>query len=166
MTTRLVLAVLVLALASCRSTAETAADAEPTPADFGHRFDDADPDGRQTMLLAPPDPSGDYFTYPAVVTDVTIRTGPTEPDGRRPVEVLLAGALPDACTFLHEIEEERMGNIIDVTFEIRRPKGVMCAQVVRPFRFYYTLDGPLPRGPYTLRVNGSVHPFEVLPERP
>jgi len=157
----LALAALLLGgLAACGG-AGGAVDAED-PAD---RLDEST-DGRRTLLITPPEIEGEHFTYPAVVTEVEVRYGPTEADGRRPVELLLRGALPDACTELHDVRQRRMERFITVEFEMRRPKGGICAQVVRPYRFYYALEEPLAPGPYTLRLNGSVHPFEVLPERP
>ena len=48
---------------------------------------------------------------------------------------------------------------------MRRPKGAVCTQVVRPYRFYYTLAEPLPPGDYTLKLNGGVNPFTVFPLR-
>jgi hypothetical protein len=81
------------------------------------------------------------------------------------VELLIRGALPDGCTALHHIGQERQGNLIDVTFEMRKPKGAVCTQVVRPYRFYYSFEEPLPPGDYTLTLNGEVKPFTVLPPR-
>jgi hypothetical protein len=153
---------LVAALvAGCRTTERTV---DPDTV-FGHRFEREDPEGRRVMETTPP-PDEEYFTYAAPITDLRIRTGPITPDASRPVELIIEGALPDACTNLHAISEERRGHLIDVRFQIRRPKGALCAQVIRPFRFYHAFAEPLPVGPYTLRVNGQVHPFEVFPEPP
>ena len=78
-----------------------------------------------------------------------------------PVEVLIKGALPDACAALDEAEQARVVNLIDVTLTMRRPRGALCAQVVRPFRFYLPLDGTFPPGSYTLKVNGAAYPFRI-----
>lgn len=135
--------------------------AEPG-ADFGSR-DDAD-EARETLLITPPDAAQEFFYYPAYASEVIVRPGPMEAD-RRPVELLIKGALPDACTELHAISQQTRGHLIEVVFETRRPKGGVCAQVVRPYRFYYTLDGPLAPGDYTLKLNDRVHPFTVPPPR-
>ncbi len=146
---------------ACGGSAETA---EPVDT-FGHRWDNRDDEGRETLLLAPVDSTMEFFTYPAVVMEVEHRAGGVGPGGRRPVELLLKGALPDACTTLHNVAQRQYGNTIEVTFDMRRPKGAVCARVVRPYRFYYVLENPLAPGPYTLKLNDAVHPFEVFPER-
>lgn len=148
------LVLFAVAFGACGGTSE--ATEEPA---FGVR---ADEEGRETLLVTPPDSTQEFFYYPAYFSDVEIRTGALEA-GRRPVELLIRGALPDGCTVLHHIGQERLGHLIDVTFEMRRPKGAVCTQVVRPYRFYYTLDEPLPPGDYTLTVNGEVKPFSVPP---
>ena len=48
---------------------------------------------------------------------------------------------------------------------MRQPRETVCAAVVRPFRYYLVLDGAYPAGSYTLTLNGSVTPFQVLPVR-
>ncbi len=127
---------------------------------FGSRT--GEDEGRETMLLAPADSAQEYFYYPAYFSEVEVRAGPAS-GGRRPVELFIKGALPDGCTALHDIRQERRAHLIEVTFEMRRPKGAVCAQVVRPYRFYYTLDEPLAPGDYTLTLNDTVHPFTVQP---
>jgi hypothetical protein len=153
------LAVLAVALGACGGSAEAVEDES-----FGARDGAGDGEERETLLITPPDSTEEFFYYPAYFSDVEVRTGPVT-GGRRPVELLIRGALPDGCTALHYIGQERRGNLIDVTFEMRKPKGAVCTQVVRPYRFYYTLDEPLPPGDYTLTVNGDVEPFTVLPPR-
>ena len=51
---------------------------------------------------------------------------------------------------------------------MRQPIDEVCAQVVRPFRFYLILEGGFVPGSYTLTLNGAAHPFrirEVTPRR-
>lgn len=150
-------AVLAVVLAACGGASEAVEDIP-----YGTRIPDRD--GRETLLITPPDAEEEFFYYPAFFSDIEVRTGPME-DGHRPVELLIRGALPDGCTELHHIEQERQGNLIDVTFEMRKPKGAVCTQVVRPYRFYYTFEQPLPPGDYTLTVNDTVEPFTVQPAR-
>lgn len=154
----LLLVIGCLALAAC---AGSNGASEPD-ADFGDRGGE-DP-SRETLLITPPSDDDEFFYYPAPTSEVVVRPGPIE-GGRRPVEFLIKGALPDACTELHDIRQEVRGHLIEVSFEIRRPKGAVCAQVVRPYRFYYTLEEPLAPGDYTLELNESVHPFTVQPPR-
>lgn len=144
-------------LGACGGSAEATED---NP--FGRRIDDGE--GRETLLITPPDSTQEFFYYPAIFEEVEVRTGGIDA-GRRPVELLVRGALPDGCTALHNIGQERVGNLIDVTFEMRRPKGAVCTQVVRPYRFYYTFPEPLSPGDYTLKLNDVVKPFTVFPSR-
>lgn len=146
------LSVLVVGLAGCAGSG----GATDPDRQFGQR---PDVEG-ETLLITPPDSTAEFFYYPAYASEVVIRSGVAE-RGRRPVELLIKGALPDACTELHDVRQEQRAHLIEVTFETRRPKGAVCAQVVRPFRFYYVLADPLTPGDYTLKLNGSVHPFTV-----
>lgn len=159
---RRVLTVGLLGLGALGLAACAGSGGASDPADeFGRRAE-AENDARETLLIAPPDSAQEFFVYPAFASEVVVRSGPPEA-GRRPVEVLIKGALPDACTELHDIAQETRGHLITMTFETRRPKGAVCAQVVRPYRFYYTLDEPLAPGDYTLKLNDGVHPFTVQP---
>lgn len=158
MTRHLAFALLVFGLAGCAGSS----GADVPDRQFGERPDEDE--ARETMLIVPPDSTSEFFYYPAYASEVVVRSGP-EAAGQRPVELLIKGALPDACTELHDIRQEQKGHIIDVTFETRRAKGAVCAQVVRPFRFYYVLADPLAPGDYTLRLNDSIKPFTVQPRR-
>lgn len=153
----LVFAVFAVGLAACGGSSEAT---EENP--FGQRIDDGEE--RETLLITPPVATEEFFYYPALYETIEVRAGAIE-GGRRPVELLIRGALPDGCTALHHIGQERIGNQIAVTFEMRRPKGAVCTQVVRPYRFYYTLEEPLAPGDYTLTMNGAVKPFTVFPAR-
>ena len=133
---------------------------------FGHRFEGASPDQRETTAITPPDTSRAYFYYPAVYDTIHIRPGPLNPDvaataQRVPVEVLVKGAFPDTCSELDEVEQERMGHLIDVTLRMRKPRGSVCAAVDRPYRFYLTLQGTYKPGAYTLTLNGTPRPFSI-----
>lgn len=149
--------VIAFGLAACAGSGGAADPAD----EFGQVVEGED---RETMLITPPDSAQEFFYYPAYASEVVVRSGPIEA-GRRPVEVLIKGALPDACTELHDIRQETRGHLIEMNFETRRPKGAVCAQVVRPFRFYYALDEPLAPGDYTLKLNDAVHPFTVQSPR-
>ena len=153
----LVLVCLAAAFAACGGSSEAT---EENP--FGRRTDDGE--ARETLLITPPDVTEEFFYYPALYETIEVRTGAMAA-GRRPIELLIRGALPDGCTALHHIGEERVGSHLAVTFEMRRPKGAVCTQVVRPYRFYYTLADPLAPGDYTLKLNGAVKPFTVFPLR-
>ena len=144
------------------------ADDLPPDEQFGHRYEES-PDARLTLSLTPPDTAQSYFYYPAVFDTVHVRPAPfaATPGAARqvPVEVLVKGALPDACTELHDVAQERLGHILHVTLRMRRPQGAVCASVVRPYRFYVMLEGRYEPGSYTLKLNEQAHPFEVrLPD--
>ena len=137
---------------------------------FGHRYDSEAPDGRRTIAIAPADSAVDYFYYPAPFDSVNVRPALFEAgipsEGQQvEVEVLIKGAFPDACMELHAIEQERTGHIINVTLEMRRPQGSICASVRRPYRFYVMLQGRYRLGNYTLKLNGTAIAFQVLPAR-
>jgi hypothetical protein len=152
-------ALALLALAGC-SRSRDAARPDDT---YGHRYEGVAPDGRETVLLAPTDSAGAYVVTPAVLDSVAVRPARREalPGEAVPVEVLVKGALPDACSALDEAVQTRAAHLIDVTLTMRRPRGTVCAQVVRPFRFYLPLDGSFPPGSYTLKVNGTAYPFRI-----
>jgi hypothetical protein len=156
--TSILLAALAL-VAGCQAARQ---GARPPDEQFGHRVEGTDQEGRETVVVVPPSGDQEYRTYPAVYESVTVRPATAEP-GRTDVavEVLVKGAFPDACTELHEVSQQRSGNLIDVSLSMRRPQGAICATVLRPYRFYVLLDGRFEPGPYTLTLNGDSHPFEL-----
>lgn len=140
--------------------------AERAPDDrFGHRFEDST-GGRDTIALAAADSSQDYFYYPAVYDTLHIRPAPFDPERpaesqQVPVEVLVKGSFPDACSDLHRVVQERIGHFIEARLDMRRPQGAVCASVVRPYRFYLMLEGTYGPGDYILKLNGRAHAFVV-----
>ncbi len=162
MTRAAVLLTLGLALAACSGSRTRTGDQR-----FGHRADGWGPDGRETLLIGAPTDSSGVFIYTAVVDSVAVRAAvPSVPGEAVPVEVLVKGALPDACSALNAVTQEQTGHFVSMTLTMRQPRGAVCAQVVRPFRFYVRLDGLFAPGSYTLRLNGRVTPFQVLDARP
>ncbi|MBO6575728.1 MAG: hypothetical protein JJ896_12060 [Rhodothermales bacterium] len=157
MTRRVLPIVLSCFLAGCVSTAGN----EPMDPDkqFGHRETDTN-DGRVTTVIGPEDGSQTYRYARAQVEEVHVRPGPRSGDPV-PVEILVKGAFPDSCTELHEAEQVRSGNIVEVTLTTRRPQGALCAAVIRPYRFYLLLSGQYAAGPYTIKVNEAAFPFEI-----
>lgn len=155
---------LVPALAAC-SGGGASADATTVDRDrYGYRV--GSDDGRETMLIRPVTDSTRYLLYPAVVDSIAVRpAGRPAPGDAVAVEVLIKGALPDACAELTEVTQSRVGHFVTATLTMRQPRETVCAAVVRPFRFYLVLDDPYEAGSYTLTLNGKVVPFEVLPVR-
>ena len=130
---------------------------------FGHRFEGQAPDGRRTITIAaPPEGTPSYTYLPATFESVTIRPAPlTAASDSVEVEVLVKGALPDACIELHAFGQERTGNLVDGTLQMRRPEGTTCVSVSRPYRLYLMLEGVYGQGNYTLTLNGRAVPFEI-----
>lgn len=153
----------LLLLVGCAGTRTV----EPPPDErFGHRYEDEGPAGRRTITLTPPDAGASFFTYPVVIDSVHIRHG--DLDAERPaesqevaVEVVVKGAFPDGCYTLHDLEQERLGHFINVTLTMRKPEGAMCTMALRPYRFYFTLDGLYTPGAYRLAINGDPYPFVI-----
>lgn len=157
----------LLFLASCVGSRGGEIPPEQT---YGHRAGEEGPAGRRTVEVTPPDSNQTYFYYPAVFDTVHVRpaffdSGVAEND-QVPVEVLIKGSLPDACTELHDVTQERFGHIIEVDLETRRPQGAVCATVIRPFRFYLELEGMYRAGSYTLKINDKIIPFDVRRREP
>ncbi len=146
-------------LAAC-SASRTA----PPPEErFGAQPDSLS-DGSERIDISEADSARAYFYAPAILETIVVRPAPAGGDSSRavPVEVLIKGALPDACAELHRVTQQRTVRLVDIQLTMRRPQGAVCATVVRPYRFYVLLDGVYEPGPYTLTVNGVVKPFEIL----
>ena len=156
-------------LAAVLAGACSGSEAAQKPSDerFGHRYEDASsPSGRETVMVAPPDTNQAYFYYPAVYDTLHIRPAPFDPKASAetqamPVEVLVKGAFPNTCTELSGVDQERVGHLINVRLQMRKPRGAVCAAVERPYRFYLMLPGTYRPGSYTLTLNDEAHPFVV-----
>ena len=154
------LIVLVTFMGACATTGPV-----PDPdATFGHRVDGDDSDGRTTIVIAPAEQDVAYRFFEASYESVTIRPDQVTAGNQAagvPVEVLIKGAFPDACSELHEVEQQRAGNLVLVTLTMRRPQGSVCASVLRPYRYYLDLEGTFRPGSYSLRLNDDTHAFVV-----
>jgi hypothetical protein len=153
---------LAAALAACGGS--SGAQDGPDRDRFGYRVgSDGD---RETVLLRPVADSTQYLFYPAVVDSVAVRpAGRPLPGDGVAVEVLVQGALPDACAELNDPTQERDSHLVTVELLMRQPRERVCAAVVRPFRFYFMLEGAFEAGSYTMWLNGTAVPFQVLPAR-
>jgi hypothetical protein len=147
----------VVLLAACSTTSTVTVDDEGT--DFGHRIE-GETDGRRTVVVTPPDDANEYDVSSAVFETVEIRVGRRELEGT-PIELLIKGSLPDACTELHGVNQTRNAGEVIVQLQSRRPRGALCASVIRPYRFYLALDELFSAGRYTLDLNGRSQPFSV-----
>lgn len=153
--------ILMAFLGGCMATAP--ADVDPD-AQFGHRVDGTTDDGRTTITINPPDASISYRYFPATFESVTVRPAPVSAaadESGVPVEVLIKGSFPDACAELHDVSQVRRGRMVDVTLQMRRATGSVCAAVLRPYRFYLQLEGEYEPGAYTMTLNSKPHSFEI-----
>jgi len=148
---------LVVLLAACSTTETVTVDDEGT--DFGHRIE-GETDGRRTVVITPAGNVNDFEVSPAPYETVDIRIGRKDVQGT-PIELLIKGALPDACTELHGVNQTRNNGEVIVQIQSRRPGGALCATVIRPYRFYLALDGAFAPGRYALDLNGRSHQFSV-----
>ena len=157
------LALLAVVLAGCAG-AEEVATVETDR--FGYRVG-GEVDGRETVALAPPDSSVRYLSFPAVIESVDVRpAGRPAPGDGVAVELVIEGAFPDACSVHSSVEQARAGHYATVALTMRQPLETVCAAVVRPFRYYLTLDTAFGTGSYTVTVNDAAYPFQVLPPLP
>lgn len=164
MKTLLTCVLMSVALSACLGSREVE---KPPDERYGHRFESEGPEGRRTIAILPPDSAESYFYYPAVFDTVHVRPAPLTGDvavnSEVPVEILVKGSMPDGCTAMHDVSQERFGHIIHVRVEMRKPEGSVCTRVIRPYRFYLRLDGTYGEGHYTLKMNNRVFPFAVRP---
>ncbi|MDE2731397.1 MAG: hypothetical protein OXM02_12150 [Bacteroidota bacterium] len=153
----------LLLIAAC-SGPRGSVDRNPD-AQFGHRFEGQAPDGRRTLTLAAPPADGSFTLLPATFESVVIRPAPlTDESHEVQVEVLIKGSFPDACMEMHQFSQERSGNLIEATLDMRRPDDTVCMNVRRPYRLYLMLDGVYTAGSYVLKVNGTAVPFNIQPQ--
>ena len=75
--------------------------------------------------------------------------------------VIASGYLPDPCTEIYQINQEREGNTFFITIETYRSPG-FCIQVLAPFEEVIPLYVyGLPAGTYTVKVNGVQGTFDL-----
>jgi len=78
------------------------------------------------------------------------------------ITVMARGNLPDGCTTIDQIAQERQGNTFKVTITTRRPAGKMCTEALVPFGEAISLEvNGLPAGTYTVDVNGVTGSFTL-----
>jgi len=77
------------------------------------------------------------------------------------INVIARGNLPDPCTEISEVLQEREGNTFFVSIKTYRPPGP-CIQVLAPFEVKIPLNVyGLPAGTYTVDVNGVQDTFDL-----
>jgi inhibitor of cysteine peptidase len=77
------------------------------------------------------------------------------------IYVIARGNLPDPCTEISEVLQEKEGNTFFITIKTYRPPG-LCIQVLAPFEEIISLEVyGLPAGTYTVDVNGVQGTFDL-----
>jgi hypothetical protein len=78
------------------------------------------------------------------------------------VNVVVRGYLPDGCTEIDEIQQERTGQTFQVTITTVRPADAVCTEAIVPFEQVIGLDvAGLEAGTYTVDVNGIADTFTL-----
>ncbi len=77
------------------------------------------------------------------------------------INVIASGNLPDPCTEIYEVLQEREGDTFFITIKTYRSPG-FCIQVLALFEEIIPLDVyGLPAGTYTVDVNGVQATFDL-----
>ena len=77
------------------------------------------------------------------------------------VHLVASGYLPDPCTKIHQITQEREDYHFSMTITTYRSPGT-CIQIIAPFEEIIPLEVyGLPAGTYTVEVNGVQGTFEL-----
>jgi len=135
------------------------------PSGSGFLFEDDDDGERETVLIEPKDQADiAYDVRPALFDTALIRVQDRTAAGAL-VEVLIKGYFPDGCSELNELNQEPAHEGQTVSLTMRRPSEAICTQVVRPYRFFFTLDRRFELGRYVLAINGRPFGFEVITRR-
>ncbi|HLE56255.1 MAG TPA: hypothetical protein VJB15_04165 [Rhodothermia bacterium] len=135
------------------------------PSGSGSSFEDDDDDERETVLIEPKEQADiAYDVRPALFDTALIRAQDRTAAGAL-VEVLIKGYFPDGCSELNELNQEPARDGQTVSLTMRRPSDAICTQVVRPYRFFFTLDRRFELGRYVLSINGRPFSFEVSARR-
>jgi len=78
------------------------------------------------------------------------------------INVIARGNLPNPCTEISEVLQEKEGNTFFITIKTYRSPG-FCIQVLAPFEEIIPLEVyGLPAGTYTVDVNGVQDTFDLL----
>jgi hypothetical protein len=92
------------------------------------------------------------------IEEVDVRIAESEPPQ---AFAHVRGIIPDGCSVLDAIAQERSGNRVTVTITVRRTTDGPCVQVIETFERDLRLEGAYPAGRYTVRVNDVARDFEV-----
>lgn len=75
---------------------------------------------------------------------------------------VIQGNLPDGCTQLNQVSQQRQGNVFHITLTTARPTDRMCTLALVPFEQIVPLDVlGLPAGTYTVIANDAQTSFKL-----
>jgi inhibitor of cysteine peptidase len=108
---------------------------------------------------ATPPPGGDVITGEARVSSVEILLLESFPVQ---VRAAIRGSLPDGCTEIDEVTQERQADTFYVTLTTVRPRDAMCTEAEVPFEEMVELDVyGLEAGTYTVDANRVTATFTL-----
>ena len=97
----------------------------------------------------------------AAVEAVEVVIDPSDPSK---AQIVARGHLSDGCTRIDRVEVHsgREDLLVSANITTRRPAGLACIQVIRPFEERIELDlADVPDGTHVVEVNGLTHSFRV-----
>ncbi|HLA79302.1 MAG TPA: hypothetical protein VJU18_17125 [Vicinamibacteria bacterium] len=103
----------------------------------------------------PSSPSGDGLLP---IDEVVVQVAESYPVQ---VTARVVGYLPDGCTSLSEISQNRVGNTVSIVITTRRSGSGGCVMVIEPVEKWIALRGLFPPGDYLLQVNDHLRRFRV-----
>jgi hypothetical protein len=77
------------------------------------------------------------------------------------VFVQVRGTLPDGCTSLGAISQQRAGNTITIAIATVRSGAEVCPMIAQAVDKTIRLDGTFASGEYIVRVNGVERTFRI-----
>jgi hypothetical protein len=77
------------------------------------------------------------------------------------VSARIQGTVPDGCTQVGAIAQQRDGNVITVTIRSHRPTDGPCTTALKDVVVDLRLEGAFGPGTYTVRINGTDWTFRT-----
>jgi len=162
-TTLLFISIAAMGTAGCSGSSSSTDDRSGGESEnIESLFADLVDDERETVMIESGEISASEFDImPAAFDTIIVRAAPGSSEAGRAVDALLKGSFPDACTQLHELSQRSSEAGAVVSLTMRRPRSAICAQVVRPYRYFFELDGTYAIGDHTLVVNDRPYAFSI-----
>lgn len=106
--------------------------------------------------ISPTAVAGETAVTPEYTTgEFDVQSVSADVEGEGPAEITLTvdGILPDVCTQIGSVSQERMANLVSIEITTVREKGAICAQVLAPHQEKIRLGTFPDPGVYTIKVN-------------